>query len=69
MSATARFWGGEISVDYGVRDDFSLGGNLTLMRRRVTSLNPQFSADGRPNVKMFLYAGYQPSPLDLDRQA
>ncbi|QGM94018.1 TonB-dependent receptor [Methylocystis rosea] len=58
-----RFWGAEISADYFVREDFSLGGNVTFIRRRVYSpsiLN--FQPTGVPDFKMFLYAGYRPIP-------
>lgn len=56
-----RFWGGEISVDYRVQDDFSLGGNLTLMRRSVTApFIANFQPIGVPDGKMFLYAGWRP---------
>jgi iron complex outermembrane receptor protein len=56
-----RFWGAEATIDYTVQDNFSLGGNLTIMRRRVYApyiLN--FQPIGVPDVKMFLYAGYRP---------
>ncbi|MBM3562999.1 MAG: TonB-dependent receptor [Alphaproteobacteria bacterium] len=58
-----RFYGAEISADYFVREDFSLGGNVTFIRRRVYSpsiLN--FQPTGVPDFKMFLYAGYRPIP-------
>jgi iron complex outermembrane receptor protein len=56
-----RFWGGEISVDYRVQDDFSLGGNLTLMRRSVTApYIANYQPTGVPDGKMFLYAGWRP---------
>ncbi|PWB83501.1 MAG: TonB-dependent receptor [Methylocystaceae bacterium] len=58
-----RFWGGEVSADYFVRDDFSLGGNLTIMHRRVQApTTPQFQPVGVPDVKLFLFAGYRPLP-------
>ncbi|WP_306344956.1 di-heme oxidoredictase family protein [Methylosinus sp. Ce-a6] len=53
-----HFWGGEISVDYRVAEELSLGGNLTLMRRSVYApyiLN--FQPTGVPDGKMFLYTG------------
>jgi iron complex outermembrane receptor protein len=56
-----RFWGIETTIDYTPRDDFSLGGNLTIMRRRVSApyiLN--FQPIGVPDVKLFLFAGYRP---------
>ncbi|WP_246720834.1 TonB-dependent receptor [Methylocystis sp. H4A] len=58
-----RFWGAEISADYFVREDFSLGGNVTLIRRRVNSPSiVNFQPTGVPDLKMFLYAGYRPIP-------
>lgn len=55
------FWGGEISVDHRVQDNFSLGGNLTLMRRSVTApYIANFQPIGVPDGKMFLYAAYRP---------
>ncbi len=58
-----QFWGAELSADYAPREDFSLGGNLTIMRRKVyapyiANLQPI----GVPDVKLFLYAGYRPLP-------
>lgn len=56
-----RFWGGEISVDHRVQDAFSLGGNLTLMRRSVTApYIANYQPTGVPDGKMFLYAGWRP---------
>ena len=64
---SGKFWGAEISADYFVREDFSLGGNVTLIRRRVNSPSiVNFQPTGVPDLKMFLYAGYRPSPADLD---
>jgi iron complex outermembrane receptor protein len=58
-----RFWGAEISADYFAREDFSLGGNLTIMHRRVNAPSiPQFQPVGVPDVKLFLFAGYRPLP-------
>jgi iron complex outermembrane receptor protein len=58
-----RFSGAEVSVDYQPRDDFSLGGNLTVMRRRVYApYIPTFQPIGVPDIKLFLYAGYRPIP-------
>ena len=60
---SGRFYGAEISADYFVREDFSLGGNLTLMRRRVYSPSiVNFQPIGVPDVKLLLYAGYRPIP-------
>ncbi len=56
-----HYFGGEITADYAVRDDFSLGGNLTIQHRHVWApyiLN--FQPIGVPDVKMFLFAGYRP---------
>lgn len=56
-----RFFGGELTADYFVRDDFSLGGNLTIMHRRVSApYIPNFQPIGVPDFKMFLFAGYRP---------
>ena len=56
-----RFWGVEATVDYTPRDDFSVGGNVTLMRRRVNApYIVNFQPIGVPDFKMFLYAGYRP---------
>jgi len=60
---TGRFTGAELSADYQPRDDFSLGGNLTVMRRRVVApYIPNFQPIGVPDIKLFLYAGYRPIP-------
>jgi len=58
---SGEFFGGEITADYLVRDDFSLGGNLTIEHRHIYApeiLN--FQPIGVPDVKMFLFAGYRP---------
>ncbi|MEF3367075.1 TonB-dependent receptor [Methylocystis sp. 9N] len=69
---SARFGGAEISADYFVREDFSLGGNLTLIRRRLNAPTVfNFSGTtvtgivtlqpiGVPDAKLILYAGYRP---------
>jgi iron complex outermembrane receptor protein len=58
-----RFAGAEVSADYQPRDDFSLGGNLTVMRRKVNApYIPNFQPIGVPDIKLFLYAGYRPIP-------
>ncbi|MGE0195224.1 MAG: TonB-dependent receptor, partial [Methylocystis sp.] len=69
---SARFWGAEISADYFVREDFSLGGNLTLIRRRLNAPTAfSFSGTnvtgivtlqpiGVPDAKLIFYAGYRP---------
>jgi iron complex outermembrane receptor protein len=60
---SGRFAGAEVSADYQPRDDFSLGGNLTVMRRRVYApYIPNFQPIGVPDIKLFLYAGYRPLP-------
>ncbi|WP_255609185.1 TonB-dependent receptor [Methylosinus sp. Sm6] len=56
-----RFWGGEISVDYAPAENFSIGGNLTLMRRSVVApYIANFQPIGVPDAKMFLFAAYRP---------
>lgn len=59
---SARFWGAEISADYWAREDFSIGGNLTLLRRQLSPppllLNVQ--PIGVPDAKLIVYAGYRP---------
>lgn len=58
-----RFTGAEVSVDYQPREDFSLGGNLTVMRRRVYApYISTFQPIGVPDIKLFLYASYRPIP-------
>ncbi|MBM3552224.1 MAG: TonB-dependent receptor [Alphaproteobacteria bacterium] len=68
----ARFWGSEISADYFLREDFSLGGNLTLIRRRLDAPPALFFSGrtltgivtlqpiGVPDAKLIFYAGYRP---------
>jgi iron complex outermembrane recepter protein len=58
-----HYFGGEATVDYAVRDDFSLGGNLTVIHRQVYApyiLN--FQPIGVPDLKVNLFAGYRPLP-------
>ena len=58
-----HYFGGEVTADYTVRDDFSLGGNLSIEHRHVYApyiLN--FQPIGVPDFKMFLFAGYRPIP-------
>ncbi len=58
-----HYFGGEATVDYSVREDFSLGGNLSIEHRHVYApyiLN--FQPIGVPDVKMNLFAGYRPLP-------
>lgn len=58
-----HFWGAEVSADYRMQEDFSLGGNLTIMRRRVYApYIANFQPIGVPDIKLFLYAGYRPLP-------
>lgn len=60
---SGRFSGAEVSADYQPREDFSLGGNLTVIRRRVYApYIPFFQPIGVPDIKLFLYAGYRPIP-------
>jgi len=60
---SGNFWGAEVSVDYAVIDDLSLGGNVTLMRRGVVApYISNFQPTGVPDFKMNLYAGYRPLP-------
>ena len=58
---SGEFFGGEITADYLVRDDFSVGGNLTIEHRHIYAPNIlNFQPIGVPDVKMFLFAGYRP---------
>lgn len=58
-----HFAGAEVTADYQPRDDFSLGGNLTVMRRKVNApFIPNFQPIGVPDIKLFLFAGYRPLP-------
>jgi iron complex outermembrane recepter protein len=57
-----KFFGGEVTVDYAVRDDFGLGGNLSIEHRHVSApfiLN--FQPIGVPDVKLNLFAAYRPT--------
>jgi len=60
---SGNFWGAEISGDHRVRDDFSIGGNVTIQRRGVYA--PYiigFQPIGVPDLKINLFAGYRPLP-------
>jgi iron complex outermembrane receptor protein len=58
-----HYFGGEATVDYAVREDLSVGGNLSVEHRHVyTPYILNFQPIGVPDVKVNLFAGYRPIP-------
>ncbi|MGC4083513.1 MAG: TonB-dependent receptor [Vicinamibacterales bacterium] len=56
-----RFGGFEFSVDAPVAPTLTVGGNYTLVHRKVTdALQPNLRPTGTPTHKAFLYASWQP---------
>jgi iron complex outermembrane recepter protein len=56
-----QYFGGEITADYAVRDDLSIGGNLSVEHRHVVApyiLN--FQPIGVPDLKILAFVGYRP---------